>query len=75
MDRREYLFQRKNRCVGRILGELEKILDETSCMPDVRSIIKTRIAEYHEDVLSAMEFDQFNALGMKVRDDKNPAHN
>ena len=74
MNRREYLFQRKNRCVGRLLGELEKVLGETSHMQDVRRIVKTRISEYHEDVLGAMEFDSFNAIGIKVRDGKPSTH-
>lgn len=70
MDKREYLFQRRNRCVGRILGELEGILDEQS-MKLVRRVIKTRIAEYHEDVLDSIDENDgtvFNAMAFGLRD-------
>lgn len=73
MDMREYLFQRKNRCVGRILGDLEKIVP-TSLMSEVRSVVKTKISDYHYDVLDAMEDTEsvndvrFNAIAMKVKD-------
>jgi len=73
MDTREYLFQRKNRCVGRILGELERILP-TSLMSEVRGVVKTRLSDYHSDVLDVIESTDsvnsvhFNAIAMKVKD-------
>ena len=76
MDMREYLYQRRNRCVGRILGDLERIVP-TSLMSEVRSVIKTKISDYHTDVLDAVEHTesvnnvQFNAIAMRVKDISN----
>lgn len=70
MDRREYLYQRRNRCVGRILGELESIIPE-EMMPDIRRAVRTRMSEYHTDVLEVIDLEtetKFNALAVKVRD-------
>jgi hypothetical protein len=70
MDRKEYLYQRRNRCVGRLLGELEGIVPE-ELMGQVRRAVKTRVSEYHTDVLDVIDDNNgavFNALAMKVRD-------
>jgi hypothetical protein len=70
MECREYLYLRRNRCVGRLLGELEDVVPE-EIMGQVRRIVKTRISEYHTDVLDAIDGAasvQFNAIAMKVRD-------
>lgn len=70
MDRVEYLYQRKNRCVGRILGELEGIVPD-ELMAQVRRTIKTRVSEYHSDVLSVIDDNNnviLNDLAVRVRD-------
>ena len=73
MNRREFLYQRKNRCVGQLLDQLEKemfgkLTDEEQ--KRVRGLVKTKIASYHRDVLDVMEVDQdtaFNAVAMKAK--------
>jgi len=72
MDSREFLFQHKNRCVGRMLAELEReifpLLPKSS-QKRVRDIVKTKIATYHNEVITELESDrgmEHNALAMKV---------
>jgi hypothetical protein len=70
MNKREYLYQRKNRCVGSILGELERYFTDEQ-MKEIRSIVKTRINEYHLDVIDTIDDSSeavFNALAAKARD-------
>ncbi len=69
MDCREYIYQRRNRCVGRLLGELESLIPE-ELMGDVRRAVKGRIGEYHADVLGAIEESEvkFNDYAVKIRD-------
>jgi len=70
MDRTEYLYQRRNRCVGRLLGELESFIPE-EMMGDVRRAVKTRMSEYHTDVLDVLDNEPdtvFNSYAIKVKD-------
>ena len=75
MDRREFLFQRKNRCVGQLLDRLEKTifpkLTEAE-QNEVRRLVKGKISAYHRDALDLMSEDGvdmgINALSVKERD-------
>jgi len=75
MDRREFLFQRKNRCVGQLLDRLEreifpKLTEQEQDL--VRKLVKIKIAAYHTDVIDlvAASGDELgiNALAMKEKD-------
>lgn len=74
MDRREFLFQRKNRCVGQMLDMLEKgVFDKLTKDEQefVRSLVKRKVSGYHRDVLDVMNLDKgtrFNVLTMKAKD-------
>jgi len=76
MNTREFLFQRKNRCVGQILDKLEKSAYWGELDSDqkefVRKLIKTKISSYHADVLDLMSvLDSgmaINAAAVKEKD-------
>jgi len=78
MDRREFLYQRKNRCVGQILDRLERDVFEhltEDIQGRVRSLVKAKVSSYHRDVLDLMGTDgvdiQINALAVRERDKRN----
>ena len=75
MDRREFLYQRKNRCVGQLLQRLER--EVFPLLPDdvresVRHLVRSKISAYHKDVLALISEDgvtiHINALAVQERD-------
>lgn len=74
MNAREFLFRRKNRCVGRILGQLERDIFpalEQFQRDRVTALIKNNIGNYHSEVLDVYEDGTgtvYNPISMELQD-------
>lgn len=76
--RRELLFRRRNRCVGKLLGTIEgepywqQLTKEQQ--ERFRALVKECISEYHSDALTLLETPpgtRFNAVATKAKDTLN----
>lgn len=75
IDAREFLFIRKNRMVGKLLGHCEaKVfphLPDDEAREDLRATIKRHAGDYHRDVLDIAGDStvRLNDIAVKARDD------
>lgn len=74
MDAREFLYKRKNRLVGQLLGKLEREI-WPSLSPQQRDFVtntvKDSVGSYHADALMVAEDTpdtEYNPIAMKVKD-------
>ncbi len=74
MDAREFLYIRKNRMVGKMLGYCEaKVfphLPDDEAREDMRATIKRFVGDYHRDVLDIAKDNpvRINDLAVEARD-------
>lgn len=76
MDTKEFLYLRKNACVGMILGKLERSGFWSELSNDekehIRKLIKTKVSSYHKEVLdliNAIDVGmQVNAIAVREKD-------
>lgn len=75
MDKRELLFRRRNRCVGKLLGKIEREnfwqeLDDEE-QDKLRGMVKEAISDYHSDALDILDeppTTRFNDHAVKARE-------